>query len=56
MPPLLRLRISATFWPENLCAIFLSFYPSIDRRKVFASGEVIDETLDIRLPISEIFA
>ncbi|OQW93498.1 MAG: hypothetical protein BWK79_10790 [Beggiatoa sp. IS2] len=34
----------------------VTVYSAIDQRKTFVNGEVIDETLNIRLPVQDIFS
>jgi Uma2 family endonuclease len=42
-------------WLVDPTTAIVAVYAALDQHKTFSSGEVIDETLDIRLPLVEIF-
>jgi Uma2 family endonuclease len=44
-----------TCWLVDPTTAVIAVYPTLDQPVSFSAGDVVDETLDIRLPLAEIF-
>lgn len=42
-------------WLVDPTTAVVSVYTTIDQNQTFSTGEVVDSTLDLRLPLAEIF-